>query len=278
LGCQNTENIGWPPPLMGDPMVLGRYFGEKLVGNPAYRPLRYAYQSVFKREVVNVRRIRRAFYAQFITRKDLVFDVGANIGNYTETFCDIAKNVVAVEPDPRNVKVLKQRLSRRAHIEECAMGRTEGTANLHLSDRNDVGVGEGSTVSTLSPSFAKKISGSVGDVIPVRVRTLDSLAEQYGTPGFVKVDAEGYDAEVLSGMHFEPAMVSFEFLPSDLSIARQCVELLRHRVFNVSLEEQCRFALDKWVDAESMLGFLSTIDASIPYGDVFAKTSSKPVG
>ena len=258
-------------------MELGRYFGEKLLGSPVYRPIRYAYQSAFKREAVASRKARKALYSQFITRNDLVFDVGANVGNYTETFCDLARRVVAIEPDPRNIKVLKQRLGRRAHIEGCAMGRTEGTANLHLSDRNDVGVGDGSTVSTLSPSFAKNTSASVVDIVPVHVRTLDSLAEQYGSPSFVKVDAEGYDAEVLSGMSFEPAMISFEFLPADLPIARQCVELLRHRSFNLSIEEQCRFALDKWVDAESILRFLSTIDASVTYGDVFATTSSKPV-
>jgi hypothetical protein len=103
------------------------------------------------------------------------------------------------------------------------------------------------------------------------VRTLDSIAKDYGIPIYVKVDAEGHDAEVLRGMSFRPRMVSFEFLPKDLTIARECIQLLPDFSFNFVVEERSRFELEEWVSREEILRVLSTLPAGIMYGDVFAR-------
>jgi FkbM family methyltransferase len=248
---------------------------EGLIGGPAYKPTRFMYQRLFNRKAIQDRRNRRVLYGSIIRAGDLVFDVGANIGDYAETFADdLGAAVVAVEPDPRNMAILKKRFgNRRVHLEECALGRMEGTADLILSDRRDVPVGDGSTVSTLSQEFAISETGHLGNRIPVRVRTLDAIAAQYGIPQFVKIDAEGFDAEILRGMSFHPTMVSFEFLPANLSIARDCISLLPGRSFNLTIGEESQFAFDQWVEGASILDAIGKIPQSIFYGDVFAKIS-----
>ena len=236
-----------------------------LIGLPIYRPLRLVHQSLFDREAVLRRKSRRAFYATFIRPGNLVFDVGANLGNYAEALRAIGATVVAIEPDPRNLKILRKRLkSKHVHIEPCALGRTEGTAELHIaSDRDDV--------STLSDQWAESNEAHWRGTVQVQMRTLDSIANVYGIPKFVKVDAEGYDAEVLRGMSFRPQMLSFEFLPRDLRIARECVQLLREFSFNFVIEERSRFELNQWVSSEEMLAMLSALPAGVLYGDVFAR-------
>ena len=42
---------------------------------------------------------RIKFYSQFIRPGDLCFDVGANLGNRTETFLRLGARVVAIEPN-----------------------------------------------------------------------------------------------------------------------------------------------------------------------------------
>jgi FkbM family methyltransferase len=254
-------------------MGFQRAITEKLIGGPAYRPARFAYQTLFNREAIRSRRNRKDLYRSIIRPGDLVFDVGANVGDYAETFAnDLGATVVAVEPDPRNMAVLKKRFrNKRVYLEECALGRLEGTADLLLSNRRDVSVGDGSTVSTLSQKFAISTGQIIGDRIPVQVRTLDALAAQYGVPRFVKVDAEGFDAEILRGMSFHPEVVSFEFLPADLSIARDCISLFPNRYFNLTLEEQSRFAFDEWLPGASILDAIVKIPDSVFYGDVFAR-------
>jgi hypothetical protein len=113
-----------------------------------------------------------------------------------------------------------------------------GTAELRIaSDRDDV--------STLSDQWAENTKAHWQGTVQVQVRTLDSLANSYGIPKYVKVDAEGYDADVLRGMSFRPQMTSFEFQPADLRVAPECIQLLREWSFNLVIEERSRFELDE---------------------------------
>ena len=45
----------------------------------------------------------------------------------------------------------------------------------------------------------------------VPVTTLDALIERHGVPSFVKVDAEGFEEEVLQGLSRSIKALSFEF-------------------------------------------------------------------
>jgi FkbM family methyltransferase len=240
---------------------------DTLIGFPVYKLFRLVYQSLFDRGAVLRRKCRREFYSAFIRPGDLVFDVGANLGNYAEALSGVGATVVAIEPDPRIVKILRKRLrSGNVRIEQCALGRNEGTAELRIaSDRDDV--------STLSDQWAQNTKAHWQGTVRVQVRTLDSIANSYGIPKYVKVDAEGYDAEVLRGMSFRPQIVSFEFLSVDLRIARECVQLLRDWSFNFVIEERSRFELNQWVNGEEVLTAISALSEDVVYGDVFARAS-----
>ena len=61
-----------------------------LYGSALFFPLRSAYQNVFSRQKLLVRRKTRDFYARFVRRGDLVFDVGANVGSYWRSFANWA--------------------------------------------------------------------------------------------------------------------------------------------------------------------------------------------
>jgi FkbM family methyltransferase len=206
---------------------------------------------------------RRSFYSQFVERGDLVFDVGANVGDYAQALLTVGAKVVAIEPDPRNLGVLKKRFGgKNVVIEPCAMGEREGSADLHIAR-------EKSDRSTLSTLWAKNAECS--ELVKVPLSTLDVMAKRHGLPKYVKIDAEGYDAEVLLGMSFRPEMVSFEYAPGDLSVATRCVELLSGYTFNFALGEKAKFELDRWATEKEIIELLSAVPTSINYGDVFGK-------
>jgi FkbM family methyltransferase len=245
---------------------------DVLVGLPVYVPIRFVYQSLFNRDAILRRKARRRFYSSFLQPGDLVFDVGANLGNYAEALCAVGATVVAIEPDPRNVKILKRRLhSDRVHIEPCALGRIEGSADLRMaSDRVDI--------STLSERWAENQKAHWQGTVRVPVRTLDSIAKEFGVPKYVKVDAEGYDAEVLRGMSFRPEIVSFEFLPEDMDIARECIQLFPKCVFNFVIEQRSRFELNRWVSSEEILTAVLALPKTVLYGDVFTMSAKQAEG
>jgi hypothetical protein len=71
-------------------------------------------------------------YAQFVQPGDLVFDVGAHVGDRVAAFRRLGARVVAVEPQPALARTLRLLFcfSRRVTIEAHAVGREAGTTTL----------------------------------------------------------------------------------------------------------------------------------------------------
>lgn len=125
----------------------------------------------------------------------IVWDVGANVGLYTEKFlAKRARRVVCFEPAPDAVGTLRARFtanspsSATVAIMPMALSDTEGTASMSV---------EGS--SPTNRLQAKTQSG--GSFTEVAVRRADQLIRSglAPMPTVLKVDVEGYELEVLSG-------------------------------------------------------------------------------
>jgi FkbM family methyltransferase len=223
---------------------------------------------------LRARRLRR-FYSQFVTRGALCFDVGAHVGNRVRCWRQLGAQVVAVEPQPDFVRVLRWLYGRDRHVAivPIALGRSAGHADLLVSERTP-------TVTTLSrewiesvqrdPRFAG-VAWSPGGRVPVH--TLDELIARFGQPAFVKIDVEGFESEVLGGLNTPVRALSFEYLPTARNVALGCIDRLaalgRYR-YNWSPGESHRLAEARWLDADGMRALLAALPAGAPSGDVYA--------
>src|SRR4051794_25001354 len=84
-------------------------------------------------------------YGRFVKSGDLVFDIGAHVGDRVAAFRRLGARVVAVEPQPALVKTLKliYGRDRGVIIEALAVSRRPGMIDLKLNIDNP-------TVSTAS--------------------------------------------------------------------------------------------------------------------------------
>ncbi len=158
-------------------------------------------------------------------------DIGANAGYYTLLAAHAggpSSRVVAVEPNPPihallTVNVALNGLEGRIVVRGEASGSSPGTATLNVSGA------ENSGRSTL-------VDGRLRDehsAVTVPVATIDDLcAELDFRPSFVKVDAEGYEAEIVRGMrslleHHPPQVVVLEVSTFDgVDEPRRIIDLM----------------------------------------------------
>ena len=113
----------------------------------------------------------RRHYAALIEPGDLVFDIGAHVGNQTPLLAGLGARVVAIEPQPQFARWLRWlfRGEPRVVVVETALGARPGTASLYPSPRTP-------TVATLSSDWI----ASVGSATIVRRRALGSAARGAG--------------------------------------------------------------------------------------------------
>lgn len=154
------------------------------LGRRAYQ---WAYD-IYKRrlEAQTVTHLRR-----WVPAGACVIDVGANVGFFTRQFADWvgpAGQVIAIEPERRNVAMLTTALERDGHLSrvevvEAAAGDVDGTLQLAITPDHpgDHRIGtQGETVTAV---------------------TLDGLAVTRGLAGIslLKIDVQGYEGHVLRG-------------------------------------------------------------------------------
>jgi FkbM family methyltransferase len=273
------HNIGWMVEGFPEMKYLALHKLEKsarelLYGNRLFFPLRSVYQHVFDRQKLLVRRKGRDFYADFVCRGDLVFDIGANMGSYSETFCELGAKVVAVEPNPACCQNL-HRLARicPVYVENCAAGDLPGKATLRICDCNGLSTLTDDWCEASQQSPLNREAKWTG-TLEVEIITLDQLARRHGVPSFVKIDAEGFDDQVLRGMSFQPPALQFEFNRWLPTVAMRCFEapaLASGYEFNYVRGLEMRLACERWVGGDDLRSRLDTLTGNDWNGDVLAR-------
>lgn len=205
-----------------------------------------------------------------------VFDIGAHLGDRTESFLRLGAVVVALEPQPHVFRALRLLHGRRpgAVLLAEAVGAQPGRLSLHLNPRNP-------TVATLSADFIRAAQGAPGwdgqvwdGQVTVPVTTLDALIARFGLPDFVKIDVEGHEAVVLQGLRQALPLLSFEFTSIQRDAALDCIarlETLGRYVFNYSLGEDHVLQQDRWLGPEAMRAALAALPDAVNSGDIFAR-------
>jgi len=259
-------------------MSLSGYIKSKLNNSDSYLRFRYnekvlAFWKLFRRDAADILEKQDNFYKKLLAslkRTDaVIFDIGANEGFITQTFSGFADKVIAVEPDPLNIRILQNRFSNNSKVTVVgkAVSNKQGAETLYIEK-------DGGALHTLNNRWKRLLESgehilktSFNRSLQVATITLSDLIEKFGLPSFIKIDTEGYERKVLSGLNtLIPQLVFEAVLPhfleeTILSIDHLC-SIDNNAVFNYSADYD--LMLPKFLTANEFKQILQQIgDKSI---------------
>lgn len=164
-----------------------------------------------------------ALLEQLVQRDFRIVDVGAHIGYYSTLFAELAGEngrVLAIEPDVRNVAVLKRNIEVRGlgpqvDVRQGAAGATAGTLRLHRAKTGNRGDNRMYGDDTDTASFSDDT---------VEVFRVDDLVADWDRVDLIKMDIQGFEAVAIEGMRETLARcpqisVLSEFWPQGIRLA-----------------------------------------------------------
>lgn len=142
----------------------------------------------------------REILKHFLKPGMTVLDIGANIGYYPlmeVCFMQRSGRVIAVEPFPGNIELLKRNLLlnniTNVEVISGAISDTCSVRDFHLS--------AWSNLSGFHPNGSNsKTRYFSGQTIPVSTFTVGKVMAEYGQPDLIRMDVEGHEVEIINGM------------------------------------------------------------------------------
>lgn len=196
---------------------------------------------------------------EFIKSGNLVFDIGANKGDYARRCVALGATVLSVEPWIIHAESLNI-----PHVTfiNAAVSDQIGEIELYTSSQ--------SVFTSIYETWIKGHSGEATGTITVPTITLDHMIDTYGKPDFIKIDTEGHEHKVLAGLSHHIPALSFEYHGGkyprllDHDPLPECFDLLPDYMFRFAQHETQW--VTEWVTAKEALQILP----NLTWGDVYA--------
>lgn len=212
-----------------------------------------------------------AFFSTFISPGDLVFDVGANRGLKTRAFVALGTSVVAFEPQPDCVAMLREEFGGNPRVEVVPVGLASAPGELRMNvcaTHDDL-----STFSEDCRANNPRLRTDIAwECVTLPVITLRDAISRWGEPSFIKIDVEGYEFDVISTLTRPSGTLSFEFWEERSQRAIDILHRLRaigYERFNLTTGNPPVWQLPGFSDMDDVVASLEALPAKC-VGDIYA--------
>jgi FkbM family methyltransferase len=199
---------------------------------------------------------------------NLIFDIGFNVGEFTQTCFNKYKecSVIAVEANPNLCNAVSQHFFTNYNFSllNNLVSNKEGEEIDFYISHNATGVSTASTEFMENSRFTKGSKhlgeNSINWAAPIKVQsiTIDSMIERYGMPDLIKIDVEGYELNVLSGLTQKANDICFEWHEEEKD---NLYKILNH-LQNLGYEQ---FGVIGWFDEGDVFEKATFSDKGDPY-------------
>ena len=199
---------------------------------------------------------------------NLIFDIGFNVGEFTQTCFNKYKecSVIAVEANPNLCNAVSQHFFTNYNFSllNNLVSNNEGEEIDFYICHNATGVSTASTKFMENSRFTKGSKNVEANSIkwaePIKVQsiTVDAMIERYGMPDLIKIDVEGYEYTVLSGLTQKANDICFEWHEEERDNLYKILEHLQSLGYE-------KFGVIGWFDEGDVFEKATFSDKGDPY-------------
>ena len=172
------------------PLLTFKDWLNKFKQNLKYRYLPFRlYHHIRCYKYAKYRNPELKLISTLVNKDQVSIDVGANLGLFTSFMSKASAQVYAFEPNPYPLENLKGLVDKNVTVLPIALGNIDESTEIRIPHHEN---GWSSNGASLARSDEDN-----GKLITIECRKLDSLNIQ--NVGFIKIDVEGFEIEVLKG-------------------------------------------------------------------------------
>jgi len=203
----------------------------------------------------------------------LLFDIGCNIGLWTDANYKQGVKIVGVEPHPELYQGLLGKFQDNKDI--IIVNRAVSDVSDEMIDFYLASTHWASTASLEFKQSAIHLMTYID--IKARTITIDDLIKEYGEPDYIKIDVERYEPIALRGLTHKTGMIAFEWDNEHLENACECVTRLSslgYKDFSVYETDTYTYIPTEWYSSDCVLEQLNNefhIQHGYKWGMIYAK-------
>jgi len=191
----------------------------------------------------------------------ILFDIGANTGQYADVNAKKYDKVILVEANPSLCKILRAKFRHPKYVVENVLVSKDNNAEFYVS----------STADTISTAAVRWVTDSrftghqkwAPGTESIPCMSLDALIAKHGTPAYIKIDVEGYEYNVLQSLTAvtpNPIPLAFEWaeemLDEIILSVRYLVSQLHYTKFALQAEDAYEFEPAAWMTGPALIAHL----------------------
>ena len=219
-----------------------------------------------------------SFYAEFVGKGDMVFDIGPHQGEYSEVFLKLGAKVLAVEPRPSQQVFLNELFkdNKRFMVYNAAVGSKLNV--LPMPEDRITPVIAALPYADEQQLLTHYMTASMSKTIDIQVVTLDKMIEEFSLPMFCKINVEGFGSEVLRGLSYTIPCIAVDISTYNLERVAEIIRVLlglNKYEFNWSRNGSYKLEEKNWLNAKALHSSIAEYRKAYIEGVLFARIIEK---